>query len=71
MYEDEWMPGFSVTKSFFRKVFNTSFNIGFGSPLQDVCSDCLQLLEKLKIGRNEFEKQKLRTQYRIHKTREI
>lgn len=69
MYEDESMPGFSVTKSFFRKVFNTSFNIGFGSPRQDVCSDCLQLLEKIKIEQNEFEKQKLRTLYRIHKIR--
>lgn len=69
MYEDESMPGYSVTKSFFRKVFNTSFNIGFGSPHQDVCSDCLQLLEKLKITQNESEKQSLRTQYRIHKIR--
>ncbi|XP_045456403.1 uncharacterized protein LOC123666284 [Melitaea cinxia] len=48
MYEDQVTPGFSVTKSYFRKVFNTPFNIGFGTPRQDVCSDCLQLLGKIK-----------------------
>lgn len=69
MYEDQVVPGYAVTKSFFRKVFNTSFNIGFGSPRQDVCSDCLQLLEKLKSEQNEMEKQRLRTQYRVHKLR--
>ncbi|GBP11405.1 PiggyBac transposable element-derived protein 3 [Eumeta japonica] len=69
IYEDQVSPGYSVTKSFFRKVFNTSFNIGFGSPRQDVCSDCLQLIERLKIEKSEIEKQKLRTQYRIHKLR--
>ncbi|CAH1225178.1 unnamed protein product, partial [Diabrotica balteata] len=69
MYEDQSLPGFSVTKSYFRKVFNTSFNIGFGTPRQDVCSDCLQLIEKLKRCSNGIEKENIRAQYRIHKMR--
>lgn len=69
MYEDEALPGFEVSLGFFRKVFNTSFNIGFGSPRKDVCSDCLQLLERIKLTNSERDKQELRTQYRIHKIR--
>ncbi|XP_049872067.1 uncharacterized protein LOC126381200 [Pectinophora gossypiella] len=69
MYNDEALPGYEVKIGYFRKVFNTSFNIGFGSPRQDVCSDCLQLLERIKLSRNEQEKQGLRTQYRVHKLR--
>lgn len=69
MYEDQTMPGFSVTKSYFRKVFNTTFNIGFGTPRQDVCSDCLQFCEKLKRTPSSAEKETIRAQYLIHKTR--
>lgn len=49
MYNDQSLPGYSVTVSYFRKVFNTSFNIGFGAVRQDVCSTCLQLSENIKI----------------------
>lgn len=31
-----------VKKAYFRKIFNTHFNLGFGSPRTDVCSTCLQ-----------------------------
>ncbi|CAG4948788.1 unnamed protein product [Parnassius apollo] len=63
MYNDEDLPGYDVTIEYFRKVFNTSFNIGFGSPRQDVCSDCLQLLEGIKLSCNGQETQGLRAQY--------
>ncbi|CAH2100544.1 unnamed protein product [Euphydryas editha] len=69
MYNDEALPDFEVKIGFFRKVFTTSFNIGFGSPRTDVCSTCLELVERLKITANENEKQNFRTQYRIHKLR--
>jgi hypothetical protein len=49
IYNDQALPGFSVTAPYLRKVFNTSFNIGFGAVRQDVCSTCLQLSENIKI----------------------
>lgn len=63
------MPDYEVKIGYLRKIFNTSFNIGFGSPRQDVCSDCLQLLERIKLSNIERQKQELRAQYRIHKLR--
>lgn len=69
MYSDQALPGFSVSFSFFRKIFVTRFNIGFGSPRQDVCSTCLQLKEKIKVETNGSEKVKLMTELRIHKLR--
>lgn len=69
MYNDEALPDFEVKIGFFRKVFNTFFNIGFGSPRKDVCSTCLELLEGLKVMTDKNERQNIRTQYRIHKLR--
>lgn len=69
MYSDQALAGYDVKHGYFRKVFNRSFNIGFGSPRQDVCSNCLQLTERMKVAINEREKQELRTQLRIHKLR--
>lgn len=37
-----------VKPSYFRFIFNTKFNIGFGSPVTDACSLCLSLKGKLK-----------------------
>lgn len=50
-------------------LFVTRFNIGFGSPRQDVCSTCLQLKEKIKVEKNGSEKVRLMTELRIHKLR--
>lgn len=69
MYEDQVLPGYSVTQGFFRKIFNTRFNIGFGSPKTDVCSTCLQLNENIKIEKSQIKKQEFITQQRIHKLR--
>lgn len=35
--------------SYFRFIFNTQFNFGFGSPKKDVCSTCLSLRERIKV----------------------
>ncbi|CAH2207570.1 jg26512 [Pararge aegeria aegeria] len=59
----------SVTHSFFRKVFTRYFNIGFGTPRQDVCSTCIQITEQIKHEKSVAEKQKLMTNLRIHKLR--
>lgn len=37
-----------VKECFFRNIFNSSYNIGFGSPRTDACSTCLELSERLK-----------------------
>lgn len=69
MYNDQALVGLDVSKGLFRLIFNTSFNIGFGSPRQDVCSTCLQLQERIKIEKSETNKVSLMTQLRIHKLR--
>lgn len=58
-----------VKKSYFRKMFNTQYNLGFGSPRTDVCSTCLQLTEKIKSCRDENLKASLMTEKRVHKMR--
>ena len=69
MYNDQALPGFGVKQGFFRNIFNSRFNIGFGSPKTDVCSTCLQLTEKIKVETSQAAKQELITQHRIHKLR--
>lgn len=58
-----------VKKSYFCRIFNTCYNIGFGSPRTDVCSTCLQLSERIKKEKDEKVKQNLLTERRIHKLR--
>lgn len=59
----------NVSHWYFRFIFNTKYNLGFGSPRVDVCSVCLQLDERLKHASSEEEKLKLMTEKRIHKLR--
>ncbi|XP_072376750.1 uncharacterized protein [Diabrotica undecimpunctata] len=56
-----------VTHWYFRSIFNTKYNHGFGSPRVDVCSTCLQLDERLKHAKQGNEKQELMTEKRVHK----
>lgn len=58
-----------VKQWYFRNIFNTSYNLGFGSPRVDVCSICLQFDERLKRTSTEIEKNTLLTEKRIHKLR--
>ena len=46
-----------VKDSFFRRAFNTKFNIGFSNPAVDECSTYLQLDQKIKLELN-VEKRK-------------
>lgn len=50
MYQEKYKSDVNmlVKESFFRKTFNSSFNIGFGSPRTDMCSTCIELSEKIK-----------------------
>lgn len=58
-----------VSHWFFRSIFNTKFNIGFGSPRTDVCSKCLEMKERIKAANNEEEKRVLITESTLHKQR--
>lgn len=58
-----------VKKSYFRHIFNTQYNLGFGTPRTDVCSTCLQLTEKIKRCSDEKIKVNLMTEKRVHKMR--
>lgn len=58
-----------ATKALFRKVFNTEFNLGFGSPKTDICSTCLQFQEKIKVETDIGKKTDLITLKRVHSLR--
>lgn len=64
--ENENLP---VKASYFRHIFNTKYNLGFGSPRTDVCSTCLQLTEKIKTCPNKDVKANLIVQKRVHTLR--
>lgn len=64
--ENEILP---VKHSYFRHVFNTNYNLGFGSPRTDVCSACLQLTEKIKSCHDEEIKANLTIEKRLHQLR--
>lgn len=53
-----------VNQSYFRTIFNTHYNIGFGNPRTDVCSKCIELDERMKNEPNRSTK----AQYMIEKT---
>ena len=55
-----------VKPLYFRNIFNTSFNLGFGTPRVDVCSTCLQLTEKIKVA-SEGDKARLMVEKTVHK----
>lgn len=55
-----------VKQSFFRRIFNSTYNLGFGTPRTDVCSRCLELTEKIKTSTEPDKKQEYIVQKRIH-----
>lgn len=69
LYQKEVTLILQVKESYFRQIFNTHFNIGFGSPRTDVCSKCLELGEKLKEEKDPNNKNKIITELRVHKLR--
>lgn len=65
MYLDD-TESLSVKQSFFRKIFNTRYNLGFGTPRTDVCSTCLSLTEKIKIENDSKKRLDLMIEKRVH-----
>lgn len=72
-----------VSYEFYRKIFNTRFNLSFGYPRSDTCSECDQFLAnikvlelKLKANLTEDEKKKIEVEMdklevlnRVHKAK--
>lgn len=50
---------------YFRSVFNTCYNLGFGSPRTDTCSKCNELIERIKKSTDPTEKVNLMTEKRV------
>lgn len=69
MYNSTVHPDLKVKESYFRNIFNTKYNVGFGTPRVDVCSTCLQLDEKLKACTDPLMKNTLMNDKRIYKLR--
>lgn len=70
MYKEQAEAQFQTVKaSYFRRIFNTTFNIGFGSPRTDVCSTCLQLQEQIKYEKDSNKKKDLMIKKREHSLR--
>lgn len=66
MYEAECNEEQHVKESYFRKIFNTNYNLGFGTPRSDVCSVCTQYNEKIKAEKRENEKKVLASLKQVH-----
>lgn len=69
MYNAKSEANNRVTYSFFAKIFNNCFNIGFGRPATDVCSLCCRLKNAIKSASTDGIRQKNITDLRIHRLR--
>src|SRR5258705_9616160 len=58
-----------VKRSFFRSIFTLNYNIGFGSPVTDACSRCMELSENIKSETDASKKKDLIIEHRVHRLR--
>ncbi|MEM6612842.1 MAG: hypothetical protein AAF652_11440, partial [Cyanobacteria bacterium P01_C01_bin.72] len=58
-----------VKYSFYKHIFLTEYNLGFGQPRTDTCSQCDRLQNKIENATNEAEKKKLEDEKRCHVTK--
>ncbi|XP_050301580.1 uncharacterized protein LOC126739803 [Anthonomus grandis grandis] len=71
LYKEQNNP--PVSHEFYRKIFNTRFNLSFGYPRSDTCSECDQFLANIKVleiklkTENGNEEEKKRTEAEIQK----
>lgn len=56
-------------KTFFQKIFTRQYNIGFGTPITDACSKCIELKAMIKKENNPPNKNKLMTELSFHRMR--
>lgn len=69
MYNFQSAVNLKVKRTFFQKIFSTQFNLGFGHPVTDACSTCIQLSLKIKSETDVEKKSKLMAEKQIHKLR--
>lgn len=51
-----------IKLSYFRMIFKTKYNVGFGMPQTGVGSTCLRLREQIKIEKDPSKKVELMTE---------
>lgn len=69
IYNNQAVPNLNVKRTFFWKIFSTKFNLGFGHPVTDACSTCIQLTLKIKTETDLLQKSNLMAEKQIHKLR--
>lgn len=69
MYNSQAADDLKVKKCYFRRIFNTKYNLGFGTPRTDVCATCLRFSSELKCVKNDEAKKDLLIKQRFHKLR--
>lgn len=69
LYKDSEYSNADVKKSYFREIFNTNYNLGFGTPKTDACSKCLELTGKIASETDPQKRAFLMTEKRVHSLR--
>lgn len=69
IYNSQAEHELKVKKSYFRYIFNTNYNLGFGTPRTDVCATCLKFESEMKMQKDVEERNKLMVAQRLHKLR--
>lgn len=69
LYNEKAADNLKVNYKYFSRVFNTHFNIGFGSPATDVCGFCVRTTTQIHNAKQATDKQNLTTQLKVHKVR--
>lgn len=68
-YNAEVVDSLKVKKSYFRHIFNTKYNLSFGTPRTDVCATCLKFNEQMKREKDVSRRNNLIVAQRLHKLR--
>lgn len=56
-------------ESYFRRIFNTKFNLSFSHPRSDMCSTCLEFKEKIKVEKDDATKAQIQMELKVHEKR--
>lgn len=69
IYNEGAAENLKVNYKYFSRIFNTYFNIAFGSPATDVCGFCVRTQTSISNSKDKREMEKLKTTLRVHKFR--
>lgn len=51
-----WDPNLQVKYDYFRYIFDSDYNIGFGAPATNCCSTCISLKGEIKVTKDTDKK---------------